>query len=330
MNDTQDNEQENDPNLQSFLTPYSPSFYLLDKEASKNKSLKTLMEESLNENIDQIKIKKDENVSKKEINSTESEEKSKDNIDNNKLNNIDNNNNIQQNLKKEPINEKTPDNINNDNDIENKRKSTDDSSNEPLKYKSSSLEKDIRSFYKFKDFLGEGHFGSVRSAFKKREYSPHKFFAVKSISLKKLSEKDYKNLILEVKIISSLEHPHIVKFYETFYDKKYFHIVIELCRGNNLYQRLKKLKGKMKEEHAKIIIFKVLHAINYCHSNGVVHRDLKPENIVFESPSNNQDNDGYDEEENKDNYFNIKICDFGLSALKNNTDKLHTILGTPY
>ena len=277
-----------------------------------------------------IHIKKDENVSKKEINSTESEEKSKDNIDNNKLNNIDNNNNIQQNLKKEPINEKTPDNINNDNDIENKRKSTDDSSNEPLKYKSSSLEKDIRSFYKFKDFLGEGHFGSVRSAFKKREYSPHKFFAVKSISLKKLSEKDYKNLILEVKIISSLEHPHIVKFYETFYDKKYFHIVIELCRGNNLYQRLKKLKGKMKEEHAKIIIFKVLHAINYCHSNGVVHRDLKPENIVFESPSNNQDNDGYDEEENKDNYFNIKICDFGLSALKNNTDKLHTILGTPY
>ena len=95
--------------------------------------------------------------------------------------------------------------------------------------------------------------------------------------------------------------------------------------------RLKKLKGKMKEEHAKIIILKILHAINYCHSNGVVHRDLKPENIVFESPKNNNDYDEYnDEEENNNNDFNIKICDFGLSAFKNSTDKLHTILGTPY
>ena len=129
-----------------------------------------------------------------------------------------------------------------------------------------------------------------------------------------------------------MEHPHIVKFYETYHDQKYFHIVTELCRGNNLYMRLKKLKGRMKEEHVKIIILKILHAINYCHSNGVVHRDLKPENVVFESPNNGDgdSNDYEDEEENSENYFNIKICDFGLSALKKNTDKLHTILGTPY
>ena len=330
INDSQnDNEQENDPNLQSFLTPYSPSFYLLDKNGS-NKSLKSAMEESLNENIDQIKRKNNNNKEKKETTSTESEEKSKESINNNNLNNNIKDNIPQQNIQKEQINENNHNNQNNDNNNENIIQNDDDLSNERLKYKSSSLEKDIRYFYTFKDFLGEGHFGSVRTAFKKREYSPHKFFAVKSISLKKLSEKDYKNLILEVKIISSLEHPHIVKFYETFYDKKYFHIVIEFCRGSNLYQRLKKLKGKMKEEHAKIIIFKILHAINYCHSNGVVHRDLKPENIVFESPSNNKDNDEYSEEENNDNNFNIKICDFGLSALKNSTDKLHTILGTPY
>ena len=105
----------------------------------------------------------------------------------------------------------------------------------------------------------------------------------------------------------------------------------ELCRGNNLYMRLKKLKGKkMIEEDVKIIVFKILHAINYCHSRGVVHRDLKPENIVLESPNNEMDYNEYDEEENNENYLNIKICDFGLSALKNSTDKLHTILGTPY
>ena len=319
------NEQEEDPNLQSFLSPYSPSFYLLDKENAKNKTIQKVLEESLNENIGENKLNKKENLQKTETTSTEAEEKIKEN-----------NNNIDENFTNNISPQKVPDEsinqINNTNDIKTQEIALEeDSANEPLKYKSSSLEKDIRYFYKFKDFLGEGHFGSVRTAFKKREYSPHKLFAVKSISLKKLSEKEYQDLILEVKIISSLEHPHIVKFYETYYDDKYFHIVTELCRGNNLYMRLKKLKGKMKEEHAKIIILKILHAINYCHSNGVVHRDLKPENIVFESPKNNNDYDEYnDEEENNNNDFNIKICDFGLSAFKNSTDKLHTILGTPY
>ena len=318
------NEQEYDPNLQSFLTPYSPTFFLLDKNKDKNKTLKSVLEESLNENLPF------ETNQKSETTSTESEEKIKEN----------NNNNININGNETPKKEKDENinNINNNNDNnfpnlekispekENIKNEIDDDSS-PLKYTSSSLEKDIRKFYKFKDFLGEGHFGSVRTAFKKKEYSPHKFFAVKSISLKKLTEKEYQDLIFEVKIISSLEHPHIVKFYETYFDKKYFHIVTELCRGNNLYKRLKKLGGKMKEEFVRIIIMEILHAINYCHHNGIVHRDLKPENIVFEIPNNNE----YDnEEENKDNYFNIKICDFGLSALKKSQDKLHTILGTPY
>ena len=198
-----------------------------------------------------------------------------------------------------------------------------------LMYKSSSLEKDIRLFYKFKDFLGEGHFASVRTAFKRREYSSHKLFAVKSISLKKLTEKEHEDLIHEVEIISQLEHPHIIKFYETYHDKDYFHIVTELCRGNNLNIRLKKAGGKMKEDHVRILMMKILHALNYCHSSGVVHRDLKPDNIVFESPNNEEEEEDGEEEENKNNY-NIKIIDFGLSALKKKTEKLHTILGTPY
>ena len=340
INGSQNNiEREIDPNLQSFLTPYSPTFYLLDKENSKNKSLQKVIEESLKENIDGIDIKQKKTMQKNETTSTEEDEKPKGNNKNdNKLEN--NNNENIKNISEETINKISinGNNISNLNDKNDKNfkasenPSDDESPNEPLKYKISSLQKDIRSFYKFKGFLGEGHFGSVRTAFKKREYSPHKLFAVKSIALKRLTEKEYQDLILEVKIISSLEHPHIVKFYETYHDQKYFHIVTELCRGNNLYMRLKKLKGRMKEEHVKIIILKILHAINYCHSNGVVHRDLKPENVVFESPNNGDgdSNDYEDEEENSENYFNIKICDFGLSALKKNTDKLHTILGTPY
>ena len=333
----ENNDQEEDQNLQSFVGSYGPSFYLLNKNGSKQ-TLRAAIEESLKENIDNYQIKPKENIQKIETTSTEADEKSKDNMNN--INNINQNNKNNENnsntknYKEKSMTENISGSINNNdkNNIQAEENLTeDDSANPPLKYKSSSLQKDIRNFYRFKGFLGEGHFGSVRSAFKRKEYSQHKVFAVKSISLKKLSEKEYRDLILEVKILSSLEHPHIVKFYETYHDNKYFHIVIELCRGNNLYMRLKKLKGRMKEEHVKIIILKILHAINYCHSKGIVHRDLKPENIVFESPSSySNDYNENNEEENNDNDFNIKICDFGLSALKKSTDKLHTILGTPY
>ena len=333
----ENNDQEEDQNLQSFVGSYGPSFYLLNKNGSKQ-TLRAAIEESLKENIDNYQIKPKENIQKIETTSTEADEKSKDNMNN--INNINQNNKNNENnsntknFKEKSITENISGSTNNNdkNNIQAEENLTeDDSANPPLKYKSSSLQKDIRNFYRFKGFLGEGHFGSVRSAFKRKEYSQHKVFAVKSISLKKLSEKEYRDLILEVKILSSLEHPHIVKFYETYHDNKYFHIVIELCRGNNLYMRLKKLKGRMKEEHVKIIILKILHAINYCHSKGIVHRDLKPENIVFESPSSySNDYNENNEEENNDNDFNIKICDFGLSALKKSTDKLHTILGTPY
>ena len=333
----ENNDQEEDQNLQSFVGSYGPSFYLLNKNGSKQ-TLRAAIEESLKENIDNYQIKPKENIQKIETTSTEADEKSKDNMNN--INNINQNNKNNENnsntknFKEKSITENISGSTNNNdkNNIQVEENLTeDDSANPPLKYKSSSLQKDIRNFYRFKGFLGEGHFGSVRSAFKRKEYSQHKVFAVKSISLKKLSEKEYRDLILEVKILSSLEHPHIVKFYETYHDNKYFHIVIELCRGNNLYMRLKKLKGRMKEEHVKIIILKILHAINYCHSKGIVHRDLKPENIVFESPSSySNDYNENNEEENNDNDFNIKICDFGLSALKKSTDKLHTILGTPY
>ncbi len=184
-----------------------------------------------------------------------------------------------------------------------------------IKIKGGSLNEDIRKVYKFKKVLGGGHFGSVRIAYKKTD--PNKFYAVKSIKKQNLTAKDLEALINEVDILASLKHPNIIKFYETYYDEYFFHIVMELCNGKDLFEKVISL-GSISEKMVNGIILKVLNAIAYSHSKGITHRDLKPENIlIFES-------------EDDENDFNIKLIDFGLSKKYNKNEKMHSVLGTPY
>ena len=204
-----------------------------------------------------------------------------------------------------------------DNDLPNstKKRNSLNTLNMPIIMVPSSLEKDIRTIYKFKgEPLGDGNFGQVRKAYRKEDKEKKKYFAIKSISKKNLAEKDFTNLIKEVNIISGLSHPNIVNFYETYHDKHYFHIVMELCEGNDSYQQIVK-KEKCDEKKVVSLIAKVLLGIAHCHSRGVTHRDLKPENILYESNSPDAE---------------IKIIDFGLSRKYSKDVKLHSVLGTPY
>lgn len=180
-------------------------------------------------------------------------------------------------------------------------------------FEGGSLYQDIRKLYKFKDVLGGGHFGTVRISYKRNE-EPRKYYAVKSISKKNLTEKDLKELIKEVEIISNLDHPNIIKFFETYHDEYYFHIVMELCKGKEVFDKIVQEDFLTEQKVAKIV-YKVLSAVHYCHTNGISHRDIKPENILFESTDPDSD---------------IKIIDFGLSRKYNSEEKMHTILGTPY
>ena len=188
-------------------------------------------------------------------------------------------------------------------------------SEEPIKTIAGSLEKDIRQIYKFKEVLGGGHFGTVRIGFRRLDPLPHKLYAIKSISKKHLSKKDLEELTKEVDIISSLDHPNIINFYETYHDQSYFHIVMELCSGKDLFEKVFSSNSNITERKVAMIIMKVLHAISYCHLRGITHRDLKPENILFETS-------GIESE--------IKLIDFGLSKKHFTHEKMHTILGTPY
>ena len=177
-----------------------------------------------------------------------------------------------------------------------------------------SLLKDIRKEYRFKKQLGGGHFGTVRKAYRIYDKkSTIKFYAIKSIPMKNLSS-NINDFMKEVDIISTLDHPNIIKFYESFHDNCFFHIVMELCKGKEIMYQMGNY-GFIEEKKVTKIIFKVLLAIIHCHNRGITHRDLKPENILFDSLKKDAE---------------IKLIDFGLSRKYDKEQKMHSILGTPY
>ena len=188
----------------------------------------------------------------------------------------------------------------------------DESKTENIEY---SLWKDIRDYYKFGQVIGSGGFAEVRIC-KKKDDSSNKIFAVKSIYKPSIKQEKLNQLIQEIQLLTSLDHPNIIKFYESYQDEHYFHIIMEHCHGGELFERIINSKVGFKEYDVAQIIWSLMSAIYYCHSKGVIHRDIKPENILLEGLG--------------EDYEGIKVIDFGLSKKFEENKKLSTILGTPY
>ena len=83
----------------------------------------------------------------------------------------------------------------------------------------------------------------------------------------------------EVALLSNLDHPNIVKYFETYDDKIYLYLVMEYIKGEELFDKITREGGLTETQVAKYMS-SILYAINYCHDQGVVHRDIKPENIM--------------------------------------------------
>ncbi|KAE9453771.1 hypothetical protein C3L33_14305, partial [Rhododendron williamsianum] len=133
--------------------------------------------------------------------------------------------------------------------------------------------------------LGRGEFGVTYLC---TDRETREALACKSISKKKLRTAiDIEDVRREVQIMSCLpDHPNIVRLRATYEDNEAVHLVMELCEGGELFDRIV-ARGHYSERAAAGVARTVAEVVRMCHENGVMHRDLKPENFLFANKKEN-------------------------------------------
>ncbi|XP_049402654.1 calcium-dependent protein kinase 32-like [Solanum stenotomum] len=172
---------------------------------------------------------------------------------------------------------------------------------------------DIEATYELGRELGRGEFGVTYLSTDKVSGD---VYACKSISKKKLRTRvDIEDVRREVEIMKHLpKHPNIVTLKDTYEDDNAVHIVMELCEGGELFDRIV-ARGHYTERAAAAVTRTIVEVIQMCHKHGVMHRDLKPENFLFE---------------NKKETAPLKAIDFGLSVFFKPGERFNEIVGSPY
>ncbi|CAL4994933.1 unnamed protein product [Urochloa decumbens] len=143
----------------------------------------------------------------------------------------------------------------------------------------------VRDYYRIGKKLGQGHSGTTYRCVRKADGAQ---YACKSIPKRKLlCREDYEDVYREIQIMHRLsDHPNVTHIQGTYEDALFVHIVMELCAGGDLLDRIvSKQQGRYSERAAAELIRKIIGVVDGCHSLGVIHGNLKPDNLLFDSDS---------------------------------------------
>lgn len=136
--------------------------------------------------------------------------------------------------------------------------------------------------------------------------------AIKVLDKSKMDQDELDSVNCEIQLMSTVDHPNICTYYETYDDKKYIYLVMELCTGGEIMKAIAEDPKKQNEPYISLQFFKLLRALEHCHSQNIIHRDIKPENIMF----------GADDE--------VRFVDFGFALVVNDRRQESEVAGTPY
>ncbi|XP_061420373.1 serine/threonine-protein kinase BRSK2 isoform X6 [Lethenteron reissneri] len=162
--------------------------------------------------------------------------------------------------------------------------------------------------YRLEKTLGKGQTGLVKLGV---HCVTGRKVAIKIVNREKLSESVLMKVEREIAILKLIEHPHVLKLYDVYENKKYLYLVLEHVSGGELFDYLVK-KGRLTPKEARKFLRQIISALDFCHSHSICHRDLKPENLLLDEKNN------------------IRIADFGMASLQVGDNLLETSCGSPH
>lgn len=145
--------------------------------------------------------------------------------------------------------------------------------------------------------------------------------AVKTISKSKFSRSTdrkihFQELRNEIEIMKTMRHNNIIQLFDVFESRNELHIVMEICSGGELFDRIKaQPDGAYNEQDAAIVLRQICKGLAYLHEHKIAHCDLKPDNFLFIGPAQDAA---------------LKIIDFGMSKFVKRRKYFKSLRGTPY
>jgi len=154
--------------------------------------------------------------------------------------------------------------------------------------------------------IGKGSFGVV---YKSRIRQTGQLVALKQISTYGKTKQELQALRQEIELLRELEHPYIIKFYESFEESGNIVIVTEMAQSD-LFD-IVTMDGKLSISTLQLVAYQVLTALQFMHSLHVAHRDIKAQNILVANGT-------------------CKLADFGFAkqSVRGN-DMFASVKGTP-
>lgn len=197
--------------------------------------------------------------------------------------------------------------------------------------------KSLSDEYEITEILGRGGFSVVRRGIDKSTNGGSKHVAVKTLrrfgpftpsnsvprnpkgpapmtKQSLISDALLTNELLVMrKIVEDVSpHPNVIHLYDVCEDNGGIHLILELCSGGELFDRIV-AQARYNEAEAAAVVRQIAAGLAALHRANIVHRDLKPENCLFLS---------------KDDDSPLKIMDFGLSSVEDFTDPVVGLFGS--
>ena len=144
--------------------------------------------------------------------------------------------------------------------------------------------------------IGSGSFGTIMKVFNRLDQQN---YALKIIENEEEMEED--KFLREIRLLSYLDHPNIVRYHTSWSDSNKLFYIMELCDYN--LSKFIETRQNIEDTKNKDIFKQMVNGISYIHGKGILHRDLTTNNILL-----------------KNNI--VKIADFGLSVKKDNPKQI--------